>query len=481
MKKMFKDSRFYFVGIYGLINVALLVQLFLAKMIPMKFKLLATAVLVLVFIGLYFLQYAKRTNKINKILGKIVIVIMSVLLLFGNVYMYTTFSMLNRVSGDDEKTIQMSVVVMKDSKYDKLEDLKDSIFGTISVGELKYTEEAVKDIEKDLNQSIVVSQSDGFAAFAEALYTDEVQAIVLNEGYRGMFEDNHPKFNEETKVIKSYTYTEKNTSIKKAVNVSEEPFLMYISGLDTYGGISTVSRSDVNKIMAVNPKTRQILLIDIPRDYYVPQVCQGNQKDKLTHTGIFGVDCTVQSIDNFFGEDINYYIRVNFSSLVDIVNALGGVSVDSAYAFNAAGFSFSAGTNNLNGEEALAFSRERYSLPGGDNERIKNQSRVLSGIINKATSPAIITNYMGMMNAVGGSFQTNMSNDEISKLINAQLDDMRGWNIQDFAVTGTGGTDWTPANGFNAYVMYPDETSVATAKTLIAQLKNGEVPSIPTN
>lgn len=478
MKKLFKDVRFYFMAIYGLLTLVIIGQMFLAQVIPMKYKLIVTVLLVLVYVGLYYLQYGKRANKVNRVLGKIVIVIMSVLLGFGNAYMFTTFNTLSRISGDDEKTIQMSVVVMKDSGFDKLEDLKDSIFGTISVGELKYTQKAVTDIEKDLDQSIVIAQSDGFDAFAESLYTNEVDAIVLNEGYRGMFEDNHPDFEKDTKVIKTYTYTEKNSSVKKAVDVTEEPFLLYISGLDTYGSISTVSRSDVNKIMAVNPKTRQILLIDIPRDYYIPQVCQGNQNDKLTHTGIFGVDCTVESVDNFFGEDINYYMRVNFSSLVDIVDALGGVNVTSQYAFSAQGFNFVAGENNLNGEEALAFSRERYSLPGGDNERIKNQSRVLSGIIQKATSPAIITNYLGIMNAVGGSFQTNMSDSELSSLINMQLDDMSEWNIQDYAVSGTGGTDWTPANGFNAYVMYPDEASVAKAKELIAQLKNGEIPSI---
>lgn len=478
MKRLFKDIRFYFIGIYAILNIVFIVQMFIAKMIPMKYIIIASIVLVLLFLAMYFLQYAKRTNKINKVLGKILIVLISALLCVGNLYLFKTYNTFSKIAGDNTKTTQMSVVVMKDSGYDSLDDLADSTFGTISVGETTYTEKAIADIEDDLKQTISTTGYNGFDVFAEALYSGEVDAIILNEGYRGMFSDNHPDFETDTKVIKTYTYEEKVESTSKSVNVTEEPFLVYISGIDTYGSISTVSRTDVNKIMAVNPNTKQILLIDIPRDYYVPQVCQNYQEDKLTHTGIFGVDCTVQSVSEYFDEDINYYMRVNFSSLVDIVDALGGVTVNSEYAFSAQGYNFVAGANNLSGEEALAFSRERYSLSGGDNERIKNQTRVLSGIINKATSPSIITNYMGVMNAVGGTFQTNMSEDDISSLVSMQLNDMSGWNITDYAVTGTGGTDWTPANGFNAYVMYPNTDSVATAKQLISQVKNGEIPSV---
>lgn len=479
MKKLFKDVRFYFMGIYAILNIVFIVQMFIAKMIPMKYIILAIIVQLLLFVAMYFLQYAKRTNKINKVLGKILIVLLSALLCVGNLYLFKTYNTFSTISGDDTKTTQVSVVVMKDSSYKSIKDLKDASFGTITIGETTYTDKTMAKIEKEVDQSIAIVEYNGFDVFAEALYTKEVDAIILNEGYRGMFEDNHPDFEKDTKVIKTYTYEEKTEKMSKSVKVTDEPFVVYISGIDTYGSISTVSRTDVNKMMVVNPTSKQILLIDIPRDYYIPQVCQSYQEDKLTHTGIFGVDCTVQSVSEYFDEDINYYMRVNFSSLVDIVDALGGVNVTSEYVFSAQGFNFIAGNNNLSGEEALAFSRERYSLSGGDNERIKNQSRVLSGIINKATSPSIITNYMSVMNAIGGTFQTNMSDSEIASLVSMQLDDMSGWNISDYAVNGTGGTDWTPANGFNAYVMYPNKDSVAVAKQLISQVKNGETPVVP--
>lgn len=225
--------------------------------------------------------------------------------------------------------------------------------------------------------------------------------------------------------------------------------------------------------MTINPQTRQIFILDIPRDYYIPQVCQANQLDKLTHTGIFGVDCTVESMSNYLGIDMNYYVRINFSSLEQIVDALGGVDVESAYDFNAGGYHFNVGINHLNGAQALAFSRERYSFEGGDNVRIANQTRVLKAIIDKVTSPAILTNYMSFMDAISGTFQTNMNEKEINALIKMQLNDMRSWQISSDHLEGTGGIDWTPANGFDAYVMYPDEDSRLRALKEIETIMNG--------
>lgn len=297
----------------------------------------------------------------------------------------------------------------------------------------------------------------------------------MDEATRSLFEDNHSKFDSETRIVKSYKYKTSTKDISKNVDVTSEPFNIYITGIDTYGTISTVSRSDVNMIATVNPKTHQVLLTSIPRDYYVPQPCQGGQTDKLTHTGIFGVDCTVETVENYFGIDINYYVRVNFSSVENIVDALGGINVDSPIAFDALGYSFSAGTNSLNGKEALAFSRERYSLGGGDRDRGKNQMRVITGIINKAISPSIITNYTSILDAVSGSFQTNMSNSEMTSLIKMQINDMSGWDIEQIAVNGTGNASaWSPANGFNSWVMEPNVNTVKRAVEVMKKVENGE-------
>ena len=481
MKKIAKDMRTYFVGIYSILNIVLMIQLMMSQLFPIKYLAIIAVVLLLLWVAMWYLQYNKKTNRLNRILGKVLLVILSVLMMMGNLYLYKTSSTFRKIADQSDKKIVISLVVMKDSPYEKVKDLEGSTIATSSIGDRQYTDKAIQKVEKELNGNLVKETYDGFDVLAESLYQKESEAILLNEGFRGMMEENHPNFDEETRVIATYTYKEKAKEITKAVDVTKEPFVVYISGIDTYGSISTVSRSDVNKLMIVNPTSKQILLIDIPRDYYIPQTCQGNQCDKLTHTGIFGIECSVESLSSYLGIDINYYMRVNFSSLVNIVDALGGINVDSDYAFYAGGYQFNVGTNTLYGEAALAFSRERYSLPGGDNSRIVNQSRVLTGIINKATSPAIITNYMSVLDAVAGTFQTNMSENDISSLINMQLNEMSGWNISNYALKGTGGTDWTPANGFNAYVMYPDETSVANAISLMESVKLGNIPVIPEN
>ena len=294
---------------------------------------------------------------------------------------------------------------------------------------------------------------------------------------RGSFEEKHPEFDTDTKVIKRYTYEKVAKDISKNVDVTNTPFNVYITGIDSYGTIATVSRSDVNMLVTVNPNTKQILMTSIPRDYYVVQPCQDNQKDKLTHTGIFSVSCTIETAENFLNTDINYYARVNFSSLIDIVNALGGITVNSPVSFTTTvgGYSIVAGDNYLDGEKALAFSRERYSLAGGDRDRGKNQMRVVEGMINKAISPAIITRYTSILDAVGGSFQTNMNQSEINSLIRMQLDDMSSWEIFQYSLNGYGsGNTWSPANGFNSYVMQPDQNTVDKANALINKMLNGQ-------
>lgn len=450
-----------------------IIQLLILDKLPMQYLGILVLILLLILWGLVALQLSKKINKNNKTLGKILIVILSLLLGFGNFYLYKTNNTIKNIVQVDPNKIQVSVIVMKDSPVESVEELSGDL-GSITVGEKLYIEKALEEVNQVTSLNVV--NYSGFDQFGDALYNGEVDAIILNEAFRSQFEENHPTFNADTRVIKTYLYDEEEKEdISVNVDVTEQTFSVYISGIDQRGTINTTGRSDVNKIMTINPKTHQIFILDVPRDYYIPQVCQADQKDKLTHTGIFGVDCSVQSMSNYMGIDINYYVRINFSSLEQIVDALGGVDVYSAYEFDAQGYHFTVGSNYMNGAQALAFSRERYSFAGGDNVRIENQTRVLTAIINKITSPAILTNYLSFMDAISGTFQTNMSESEINSLIKMQVNDMSGWNITSDHLTGTGGSDWTPANGFNAYVMYPDGTSLERALEKIQAIKDGQI------
>lgn len=482
-KRLLTDIRFYFLLVLYIIMAGFIFQAWNISMFPIKYLIPATVLLILIGIAMWWLQYSKRIGKINRILGKALIVILVIILGVGNVYFYQTSHMISKVTvevGDTEYEY-ISIVVKKENEAEELKDVKDGIFAIPDKIDIEHTEETVKKINDELKMTIKTSKYANTNDQAEALLDDKVDAMMLNEAYRSLLDEKYPAFENDTKVIYTHKIPKKVKEIGvKVVDVNSTPYNVYISGIDTYGPIGAKSRSDVNMIATINPTTNQILLTSIPRDYYVAQTCQGNQQDKLTHSGIFGVDCTIESMENFTGLKFNYYVRVNFSSLESIVDAIGGIDIYNQMSFYSGvdGTFIPGGDIHVNGNTALKFARERHAYADGDRQRGRNQMIVLEAIIDKAISPSIITNYSGIMSAVGNSFQTNMTTDEMSSIVKKQLDNGASWSILQQGVTGEGGTDWTPANGFNAYVMYPDQTSVSTALANIQMVMDGETPII---
>ena len=460
-----------FTGMISLITLITLYLLLRLHVLPMKYCI-PVIILLIVICGV--LIYTQIKNKSAK-LGKVLIVLVSIVLLFSDYAMYKGNGTLRKISNQKDGYAIVSVIVKNDNEAEDLKGLKGQRLGYSDTGETTYVYRALSDVKKEISDDVSLISYKSMNTFSEDFYENKVDALLLDESTRATIEDEHPDFSRKTKVIAQFEYKIKEEDLSKNVKVTNVPFNVYITGIDTYGEISTTGRSDVNMIASINPKTKQILLTSIPRDYYIEQTCQGNQKDKLTHTGFFGVGCTLTSVENFFGIELNYYARVNFSSLEKIVNALGGVTVSNPHDFSAGGFHFEEGNIQLNGAQALAFSRERYSFVDGDFERGRDQMRVLTAIINKITSPAIITNYSSVLDAIADTFQTNMNEDEIKAIINMQLDDMAGWNIKQISVSGTGGSDWTPANGFNAYVAYPNMDSVKEAVDMMKKVEQGEI------
>ncbi len=473
-----KDMRIYLLAILTILIVGLIGQLLFLRILPVKITVVISSILVIIWLLMYLLQYNRRVNKYNRALGKLMIILLSGTLAFANIYVFQAGDTLRKISGATIKTDAISVIVLNDSSAKVLEDVKGKQFGIQSVTDRLNTDAAIQDIKGKLNQELKIKEYKTYDELAKALYSKQVEVIIMNEAYKAALEETYPNFQTETRVIYQYTIETQLADLSKNVNVAKDAFNIFISGIDTYGPISTSSRSDVNMVATVNPASKQILLTSIPRDYYVKLSCLNGAYDKLTHAGIYGVDCSVGTIENLFGIDINYYARVNFSSLINIVDALGGIYVESPKAFTSNdGYSFSAGRNYLNGKEALAFSRDRYHQEGGDRGRGKNQMRVIEGIISKAISPSIITNYSSLMSALSGSFQTNLESREITDIIKMQLQDMTGWTIIQNSVDGTGGTDFAYSLGNNAYVMYPDTSTVEKTKQLIQKVQKGETIS----
>ena len=268
----------------------------------------------------------------------------------------------------------------------------------------------------------------------------------------------------------------------EANKITKEPFVIYLSGVDTRGELTENARSDVNILAAVNPVTKRVALVNTPRDYYV-DLAGTSSKDKLTHAGLYGVETSMETLGNLYGVNVDHYIRINFAGFISIIDALGGVDVYSDQAFTSVGSpgyydptTFVEGWNHLDGKSALAFARERHAFASGDIQRGINQMKVIDAMLNKIKSPALLMGFSKIMDAASDCFVTDFSQDQISALVRMQLSDFANWDIQSYTVTGSSGTSTQcySAKGQKLYVMKPDEASVSKAKEMIATVLGGE-------
>ena len=314
---------------------------------------------------------------------------------------------------------------------------------------------------------------------ANDLLVENVDAIFISESNKTNLDEEVDGFKDQTKVIETITVKQKSKNIVKKVKVTKQSFNIFVSGIDTYGKISSVSRSDVNMIVTVNPETHTILLTSIPRDYYVQLHGTTGNKDKLTHAGIYGVDKSVTTVEDLFDIDINYYVKVNFSTLINVVDIIGGIDINSDKAFNAwtnRSVWVKKGWNHFNGKQALAYARERYSYQEGDRHRIRNQQDVITAIMNKMlTSKTLISKYDSLLNTLEGSFQTNMNMGDLTSLIKKQIDEMPKWEIISQSVNGTDSSNITYSYpGQKLYVMEPDLSKVEKASVKIKEVLDGK-------
>ena len=452
-----------------ILAVGLIAVIWNSGLVPTKY-LVAIIIVLLILFGVTFgLQYVK--NKVY-IVGIVLSIILSILQAIGIVYMLKADKLMADVGGANYKTDNMIVVVKKDNPASNLMDASMYRFGTQTAVDQENTQTMLDNINKALGREVKVEQYGTVQELANALLEGRVDAAVYNQALDGLITDSIEDYSEQIRVL--YQYGIETELEQEKVDV-EEPFNVYISGIDVDGPITTNSRSDVNIIMTVNPNTKKILLTTTPRDYYVqiPDI-SGEQRDKLTHAGIYGVDASMRTLEQLYGIDISYYARVNFSSLVKIVDTLGGVDVDSDFEFTAGGYQFKQGMNHLDGKQALAFSRERYSFEDGDNQRGKDQEKVLTAILNKAMSPAILSNASALIADVSDSVQTNMTQEEMAKFIKMQLNDGASWNIESQAASGNGDTQACYSSGDQPlYVMWPDEAIVQSISAKMNEILSG--------
>lgn len=444
--------------------------LFRLNFLPFIYNFLSIGIFLLVNLVLFL------RNKENNVISKTITILLCMLLVIPVVYMNKSINILDEITEVNGEINRISLIVKKDSDYQEIQDLENKIIQVNTT----YNVAAMGATMNQLNElvSCNYSSEDDFVKMATNLYNGDVDAILINEAYLWVMEYKYEKFSEDTRIIWTYEYKKEKEDIKKPVVVNNECFNIFISGIDTEGDVSTVSRSDVNMIATVNTTNHQILLTSIPRDYYV-YISELKAKDKLTHAGLMGINSSVSTLEDLMNIYINYYARVNFTSLIMMVDALGGIDVYVPYTVGRPGWASYApeGMNHMNGEKALAYSRERYDLPNGDDDRIKNQQRVIQAMLNKLISPTVITNYIDILDSVAGSFETNMSSKEITDLLKNQLETMKSWDVQSYSLTGTGsyfkGGAMMPDT--ELYYCTPNEQSIQKATDYINQMMDGEI------
>lgn len=422
-------------------------------------------------ISIFFLwkkNIKKKIKKVTSVFSAILIIIM----LVASFYLCKTLGFLNSLDSGEYKIETYSVIVLKSSKYEKIEGIKGLTVGAYTNSDgYKLADEKLKKVV-----NIKFKKYDELLKMGEDLLSSDIKVIILEDSMKEMLFEELNNFESQTRVIYTFTIKTKVGNSAKDVNVTSKPFNIYISGIDTYGEISSVSRSDVNIVATVNPETKQILLTSIPRDYYVQLSGTTGNRDKLTHAGLYSVEKSISTIEDLLEIEINYYFKVNFTSLIDIVDTLGGINVHSDYTFTSKdGYKYTKGYNTMNGKQALSFARERKSFSQGDRQRGKNQQAVIDAVIRKASSKSIITKYNSLLDNLNGKFQTNMSQKKMTALIKMQLKDMAKWTVTSFSLDGGDSAEYTHTYGSQKlYVMIPYEDSITQAKTLISSVVNGE-------
>ncbi len=455
------------------VSIIFCVVMTMLDILPSKYYLLVVIILLIMNISVDSFLFRKKVKKHKKNTALGITFVLLVLLITPIIYMSKTLGFMMKISTTNYKIENYSVIVLKESNYNSIEDINGQ-----SVGIYENTE-GIKQAKKKLLDKIDVTfkSYDNGNTICQDLLEKKIDVIVVEDTILNMVKEENGDFESSIKVIHSFKIKIKSNNEAKSVNVVEEPFNVYITGIDTYGDISSVSRSDVNIVMTVNPKTKQILLTSIPRDYYVELHGKKGSKDKLTHAGIYGTDMSISTIEDLLGIEINYYIKVNFSSFIDIINTLGGIEVYSKYAFTSIdGIKYQEGDNNLNGEQALSFARERKAFSEGDRQRGANQQAVIEAVIKKMCSKSISTKYDSLLNSIEGKFQTNMSKNTITSLIKMQLDDMASWNVVSINLDGSNGKGITYSGGNQElYVMIPDWDTVDEASSTIKAVLDGTI------
>ena len=478
-------------GLLSILEILIALQIFQFNIIPMKYFLIMVIAMILVDLLIVILVFSrsKKNWNLRRVLGYLLSMFVVLALFFTSQGIAKIQETMDAVTQTTQVSAVFELYVLKDNLAETLEDVTDDKIAVTESIDSENLQMTMDVMEETLGSEVSFVRYDNLFSMIDALYQKEAGALLLNSAYVDLLTEleNYTDFQERVKCIWKYDIhqivEEKVEDISEEESMVEEkseyaPFAVYISGSDTRSKKLKTSRSDVNILAVVNPQTEQILLVNTPRDYYIPNPAGKGASDKLTHCGIYGVECSMEALAGLYDEEIQYYGQINFTGFETLIDAIGGVDVYSEVAFTTfrGNYNIVQGMNHLNGEQALGFAHDRYSLKGGDNARGQNQMQVIKAVIAQISAGNIITNYSEIMDSLQGMFATNISADKISGLVKLQISDMIHWDVKSYAVTGRGDSAKTYSiPGMNAYVMWPDQETVDHAKMLIDKVMSNEI------
>ncbi|WP_296115191.1 LCP family protein [uncultured Anaerococcus sp.] len=462
---MNKTNKIFSKAIAGLSFIIYLVfAFFLCKhnILPIKYRSLVLAVLFIIFLIYGILSYKNKIKGIGNIIFLIILLIITIAELIFMSYVNTSIKTINEISQADKSLkTEMSYIVRKDSAYKDLEDIKDLSLAIAETEDNKILEEVLGKYKDQYKKDLRKLKYIDYLSLGKSLLRGKEEVILLNESFRSLIDEAEEDFSKNTRKIGSVLVENRQEEKKEKEKVAlDDSFNVYISGIDTYGSLSNVSRSDVNLVVSVNPTRGKVLITTIPRDSYVN--IPGKGMDKLTHAGLFGVDSSIETIENLFDIKIDYFGKVNFTTLTELIDVLGGIDVESPRAFTAQGYNFVQGTNHLDGDMALAFARDRYHQAEGDFDRGKNHTRIIEAIIRKMLRPEILLNFGDISQVALKSVNTDMPYEKMIELVNKQIDSGTRWDIESQALSGSGTMDQKSVLMPDAklYMMIPSDESV---------------------
>ncbi len=477
-KKLWKYPMWCVIVLQAVILAVFGVRIYQMDILPTQYMIGYAVMAVLLCVLFSFLAIKAVKGVKSAIALMIVPVFLSVGLLWANSIVKDLQDTLDEVTIDAEKAeeviTEVTILVLKDSEVSNITEMKEFMIGCMGGG-LEEVSQMQEEINASLKESPQYTTFEDVYSLVDALYAKTANAIIMDKAFMEVVSETegYETFLDDVKEVYSTEMITYMNIVEKEKDLNS--FVVYISGIDRFGHISATSRSDVNLLLAVNTETKQIQMINTPRDYYVTLPNSKGMKDKLTHAGLYGVDCSMKTLERLYGIEIDYYVKMNFSGFEAIIDALGGIDVYSEYDFTVEPIKhYKKGMNHLTGLEALAFARERKSFQAGDIQRGKNQMEVVRATIAKMISPEILYRYTKVLESVSDTVQTNMTSEELYQLVKMQLSDMASWEMNSYSVTGKGTnavTFSTPKK--ELYVMLPSESMVTEAKRLINNVLEG--------